>query len=211
MISNNFKKSLMKQLILFTFFLFILSTRLIAQNGEIYQIGDRNDFCAGDYSDKVEMYKARQQSQNWCWAACIQSVLKKQGLYIDQCDIVKQAFGQSTCVDRPADCYTISRAAGGWNINGRRIRAYMSNEITAHNLINDLAYKYPLIIGLNMPNQNIGHAYVLTAIYFSYDSNNKKVPYKVVLRDPWPNNPSKTVLGWSDFYNRINCVTHVTF
>lgn len=199
-----------KNIILLTLILFV-TVDIYSQNGEIYQLGSGNDYVAGDFYDKVQGYKARQRSQNWCWAACVQMVLKNQGLYVDQCDIVKQGFGQSSCVDRPADCYTIEQAAGGWNIKGRRIRSSVNNSITAHDLIDDLAFKYPLIIGLDMPGQNIGHAYVLTAVFFRYDSNSRKRPYKVVLRDPWPSNPSRLELSWSDFYNRINCVTHVTF
>lgn len=197
--------------LIITIFLLSISTAIYSQQGEIYQIGTENNFCAGDYTNSVEGYKARQRSQNWCWAACVQMVLYKQGLYVDQCDIVKEGFGQSSCVDQPADCYTIENAAGGWFINGRTIRAWMDVELTPHDFIDDLAFKYPLIIGLNMPGQNVGHAYILTAVYFSYDMYDRKIPYKVVLRDPWPDNPSKLELGWEDFYNRINCVTHVTF
>ncbi|WGF93341.1 hypothetical protein [Aequorivita marisscotiae] len=87
----------------------------------------------------------------------------------------------------------------------------MEHNPTAHSIINDLAYKYPLIVGLNIPNQNIGHAYVLTAVFFQYDNYNRKIPYKVVLRDPWPSNPSRLELDWSDFIGRINCLTHITF
>ena len=199
----------LKTLLFPTIFLFFF-TQARGQ-GEIYQIGDNNDFCAGDLFGTVEGYKARQFSDNWCWAACIQMVLKKQGLFVDQCDIVINGFEQDECNDRPADCYVIKKAASGWDINGRSIEAWVDQDFNADGMIDDLAYHYPLIIGLNMPGQNIGHAYVLTAIYFSYNSRNQKVPYKVVLRDPWPENPSRLELSWSNFYNRINCVTHVTF
>ncbi len=188
-----------------------ISFDVFSQSGEIYQLGNGNEYVSGDFYGKVQGYKARQKGQNWCWAACVQMVLKNQGLYVEQCDIVKQGFNQKNCADKPANCYTIEQAAGGWNINGKRIKSAVNNSITPHDLIDDLAFKYPLIIGLDMPGQNVGHAYVLTAVYFRYDSNERKRPYKVVLRDPWPSNPSRLELSWSDFYNRINCVTHVTF
>jgi hypothetical protein len=200
------------KLLVITLFL-LLSEYPIAysQDGEIYQLGDENNYCAGDYYDKVEVYKARQRYDNWCWAACVQMVLKKQGLFVDQCDIVKQGFGQRTCKNEPANCATIQTAAGGWDIKGKSIQAAMNMNPTAHSMIHDLAFKYPLIIGLDMPGQDVGHAYVLTAVYFRYGANNKKIPYKVVLRDPWPDNPSRLTLSWSNFFNRINCVTHITF
>ena len=197
------------------FFICLLSLLFLAKGysqGEIFQIGNQNNYVAGVTTEKFRFYAAQQKSQNWCWAACIQMVLSYQGLFVDQCDIVKEAFDQSTCNDRPANCYDIERAAGGWNINGRRIQAYQEHTTpSAHDFINDLAYKYPLIIGLNMPGQDVGHAYVLTAVFYQYDRSNRKLPYKVVLRDPWPENPSRTELSWDDFKSRLNCVTHVTF
>lgn len=183
------------------------------QQGEIFQIGD-NDFVAGDLYNQVESYKAKQNGENWCWATCVQMVLKKQGLYVEQCDIVKHGFGQQFCKDLPADCFIIKEAANGWIVDGKMIKAKVEenlSDITPHVLIDDLAFKYPLIIGLNIDNQPVGHAYVLTAIYFSYDAYNRKIPYKVVLRDPWPGKPSRVELSWDNFFQRINCVTHVTF
>lgn len=201
----------MKKNYSFLIFLFYSVVGVFSQSGEIYQIGNENNYVAGDFYNKVQGYKARQQSQNWCWAACVQMVLKNQGLYVDQCDIVRQAFGQNSCTDKPADCYTIRNAAGGWNISGKRVRAWVNNSFSASQLIHDLAFKYPLIVGLDMPGQNIGHAYVLTAIFFRYNNRDEKIPYKVVLRDPWPSNQSRVELKWSDFHNRVNCVTHVSF
>ncbi|MEM0517857.1 papain-like cysteine protease family protein [Aequorivita flava] len=187
------------------------STMIVcSQSGNIFQIGDTNNYAAAVKSDRFNYHVARQESQNWCWAACIQMVLDYQGLEVGQCEIVNNAFGQG-CIDRPADCYTIQNAAAGWRVNGYPIKAYMEHNPTAHSIINDLAYKYPLIVGLNIPNQNIGHAYVLTAVFFQYDNYNRKIPYKVVLRDPWPSNPSRLELDWSDFIGRINCLTHITF
>ena len=201
----------MKRKIILTLFVLFGIYYMMSQSGEIYQIGTSNNYVAGDYFDKVQRYKARQKSQNWCWAACVQMVLKNQGLFVDQCEIVKQGLGQKFCIDKPANCFTIEDAAGGWIINGKKIKSWVDDNLSPHELINDLAFKYPLIIGLNMPGSDIGHAYVLTAVYFKYDSSNRKIPYNVVLRDPWPSNPSRKVLSWSNFYNRINCVTHVTF
>jgi hypothetical protein len=196
-----------------TWLLILLVLPSIASSqGEIYQIGNANDYVAGVTSERFRYVAARQKSQNWCWAACVQMVLNYQGLDVDQCDIVKEGFGQSRCVDAPADCYDIQRAAGGWNINGRRIRSSVNTNFSnVHKLINDLAYKYPLIVGLDMPGQRIGHAYVLTAIFYQYDSRDRKIPYKVVLRDPWPSNPSRQEISWREFQNRLNCITHVTF
>lgn len=178
--------------------------------GEVYQIGDANDYAAAVKTEKFQFFIAEQNYDNWCWAACIQMVLHYQGQKFDQCSIVKKALRMTSCINQPADCYTIETGATGWTINGRVVKARVDFTPSAFELIDQLAFKAPVIIGLNMPGQNIGHAYVLTAVFFQYDSNNKKIPYKVVLRDPWPSNPSRKEIGWNDFIKRINCITYVT-
>jgi len=178
------------------------------RKGEILQLGDGNNYCAAIETSKFIYYVARQEYDNWCWAACIQMVLNYQGIKISQNDIVRKAFG--AIVNRPAGCQVMTSAADNWNYGGVVIKAWHQTDTDQFELIDDLANKYPVIIGLNMPNQNIGHAYVLTAIYFQYNDSKKKIPYKVALRDPWPDNPSRTELTWKDFTSRINCIVHVT-
>lgn len=189
----------------------LLTTVSVFSQGRIFQIDSRNDFAAAVKTEKFQFYEAFQNEDNWCWAACIQMVLDYQGLFVDQCTIVKKAFKTSRCVNRPADCYTIEDGVDGWSVNNRQIEGEVDFSPSAYELIDQLAYRNPVIIGLNMPGQNIGHAYVLTAVFFSYDSNDRKVPDKVVLRDPWPDNPSRQEFEWSDFVNRINCITYVTY
>ena len=136
-------------------------------------------------------------------------VLKYQGMKISQKEIVTKAYG--AIVNRPADCNTTTNAANGWNFNGKVIKAWAVNSSTPKSFIDALAHKYPIIIGLNMPHQNVGHAYVLTAVFYRYDSDNNYVPYKVRLRDPWPYNKNIYETDWADFSQRINCIVHVTY
>jgi len=196
---------------IFTTIIFITVYSIGFSQGRIFQIDGRNDYAAAVKSEKFKFYAAAQEENNWCWAACIQMVLNYQGSYIDQCKIVKKAFRTTQCINKPADCYTIEDGINGWTVNNKQINGKVDFSPSAHELIDQLAYRNPVIIGLNMPNQNIGHAYVLTAVYFKYDSNNRKIPYEVVLRDPWPENKSRQVFGWNDFVSRINCITYVTF
>ncbi|WGF93340.1 hypothetical protein [Aequorivita marisscotiae] len=70
------------------------STMIVySQSGNIFQIGDTNNYAAAVKSDRFNYHVARQESQNWCWAACIQMVLDYQGLEVGQCEIVNNAFG----------------------------------------------------------------------------------------------------------------------
>jgi len=209
MINKKFKIKNNKNLLTTIFIIAIYSIGF--SQGRIFQIDRKNNYAAAVKTERFKFYAAAQEENNWCWAACIQMVLDYQGSYIDQCTIVKKAFGTPQCINQPADCYTIEDGIDGWTVNDKVINGEVDFSPSAHELIDQLAYRNPVIIGLNMPNQNIGHAYVLTAVYFRYDSNNKKIPYRVVLRDPWPENPSRQEFGWNDFVSRINCITYVTF
>jgi len=201
----------MKKLIIIILLFF--SVQWLFGQGEIYKIKGEyyrgnQVYCAGVKTDIFKYSAASQENDNWCWAACVQMVLHYQGVYVSQRDLVRKAFG--TTENRPANGAAIVRAANGWRVDGKTIVAGMGNKSTI-NLIDDLAFHYPVIIGLDMPGQNVGHAFVLTAIFYYYDDNNTMRPYKVVLRDPWGynDNPSRHELGWSDFYNRINTIVHV--
>lgn len=201
----------MKRHLLITLLLFIFNNSF-AQNrvrGEIYQLGNSPIYVAAITRDHFEFFEARQQFDNWCWAACTQMVLNYQGVSVNQEQIVVKAFGR--LINTGADCSTIVNAASGWNLNGTRIRAFSVDSRSPGSMIDALANKYPIIIGLNMPNQSIGHAYVLTAVYFNYDSTGQKIPFKVTLRDPWPTNNETVELDWNDFSHRINCIVHVTY
>ncbi|MFN5318979.1 MAG: C39 family peptidase [Bacteroidia bacterium] len=187
--------------------LYLIKAYAINAQGEIYQMGDKNDFCAAVLTDQFKFYHAEQEYDNWCWAACIKMVLNYQGVKVEQKDIVKKAYGK--IVNEPADCYIMTRAANGWDYNGMQIKAWQVSNVIAKDLIDALAYKYPVIIGLNMPGQEVGHAYVLTGIRFYY-KNKREIPYKVILRDPWPPNKDKIEIEWEDFKSRINCIVHVT-
>ena len=197
-----------RKLNLFILLCFFSIASFAQQTGEIYQIGDGNDYCAAVKTSVFEFYQAEQQYDNWCWAACIQMVLNYQGIKISQCNIVSKAYGQ--CINATADCNVMVKAANGWNYNGASIRAWETDDVSSKDLIDALAFKYPVIIGLRNPQVSVGHAYVLTAVYFRYDADHNKIPYKVKLRDPWPTHAHIYETSWRDFSNRINCIVHVT-
>jgi hypothetical protein len=199
------------KLITFLFFsCFVLKTYGQPREGVVYQYPD-GSYSAGVQSENFQFIAAQstQNKTNWCWAACVQMVLRYQNLDVRQDVIVTKAYGST--VNQPADCGVIANAANNWNIGGKTIRTYQQSSANGPQLVDDLARKYPVIIGLNIPGQNIGHAYVLTAIFYTRNAQNQIVPWKVVLRDPWPNNPSRLELPWDNFRSRINCIVRATF
>lgn len=197
----------MKKIRLIILCLTILMSDL-AFGQSIIQLGP-NYFSAGIPSQEFEFYSAaqysgRQRQTNWCWAACVQMVLNYHGLYVTQEQVVQKIYGN--LVDQPAGQQQIMNALSGWapNYQGRVSQIFCQSGVTSINdITNNLAYKWPLIVGLSNPQGGVGHAYVLTAIYYSTDMYNNTVPDKVVLRDPWPGSPSRQEMSWYEFSNRV--------
>lgn len=177
------------------------------------QIGP-HEYVAGVPSEQFVHFAApeglgRQRSQNWCWAACIQMVLNYHGLYISQEQIVSRVFGQM--VDAPAAPQQMMAALQGWapDTRGR----FSQIEADAHNLdaasvIQDLEYRWPLIVGLT-GRGNTGHAYVMTACYYHLEDGGQPVIYRFVLRDPYPTNASRVELSAQEFAARCSFATRV--
>lgn len=199
-----------RRVILFSLIMVLLSfySNEFAQNrkGQIFYSQDDGLYWAAIKTDYFREFVARQCSMNWCWAACTQMVLNYQGVNVTQEEIVERVFGAQ--VDRPGNVNDIVKGASGWYVKGRRIYAGYDHPLSAQKMINDLVNKYPLIVGLSIPNQEIGHAYVLTGISFLKYGDNI-VPQGVILRDPWPDNASRTTLTWSDFSNRVHTIVHI--
>lgn len=188
----------------------IVFTPLMAysQNRRGQILFSKNDglYWAAIETTYFKTYVARQRSQNWCWAACTQMVLNYQGVNVSQEQIVERVFGSR--VDRPGSAQNIVQGASGWYVDGRTIGAKADNSFIPQKMINDLVNKYPLVVGLSIPGQNVGHAYVLTGISFQKQGD-AIYPHSVILRDPWPDNQSRLVLSWSDFSSRAHTIVHI--
>lgn len=197
--------------------LFVFSSWLalsVSSNADIRQL-QPNLFVAGVPSAEFEYFvspnkNGRQRQANWCWAASIQMVLNYHGLYVSQEQIVQRIYG--TQIDRPANSNQILNALTGWAPDSRgRYSSIHANPYTSSGseIVKALANKWPLIVGLRNPQGGIGHAVVVTAVYYSVDQYNNPVFRSVVIRDPWPNSPSKQELSWNEFQSRLMFMTQV--
>lgn len=174
----------------------------------------KNYFVAGVPSNEFEFFAApqlqgRQRQKNWCWAATTQMVLNYHGLYVTQEQIVERIFG--ALIDAPGQPNQILEALSGWapDVRGRFSEIFASPYIfQGSDIVNDLAYRWPLIVGLRQPSQ-VGHAYVLTAVFYSVGRYDQPFFHKVVLRDPWPCNPSRVEISWLEFQSRFMFATRV--
>ena len=207
------KHSLLSTLLL-SLFLLLSGT----SSADTQPYGDTGFFVAGVPTNEFVDFAApetagRQKMENWCWAACVQMVLNYHGLYVKQQDVVSRIFGDT--VDRPANGEQILSALSGWapDARGRRsaIQARVHNQPQDHaSIIRDLDKKWPLIVGLaGARGAATGHAYVLTAAYFSQDHFGNPIIRKVVLRDPFPGYESRTELDADEFWQRLQFITSV--
>ncbi|HMG72801.1 MAG TPA: papain-like cysteine protease family protein [Pyrinomonadaceae bacterium] len=214
----------MQRLICASILLFVFTPASLA---DIVQVAP-NSYIAGVNTVEFQYFVApewagRQRQQNWCWAACVQMVLNYHGLYVTQEQVVQRVFGQQ--IDQAADEAGILTALTGWlpDNRGRFSAITASPYVWDEALVNDLAYKWPLIAGLRNEDGLSGHAYVLTALQFhkeTYVSGYNRVlvggrwynvpTYAqrlvfdyVVLRDPWPTNESKQVWTWAKFRSQL--------
>lgn len=204
----------MRKLLQVTFLLVIwLGMGFGLARADIRSLGP-NLFVAGVPSDAFEFYAAperegRQRQANWCWAACIQMTLNYHGLYVTQEQIVARVFGN--LADAPAEPRVILAALSGWAPDARgRFSVVYADPYVWHGaqIIQDLAYRWPLIVGLARPGA-IGHAYVLTAVVYSVGSYGEPVLHRVVLRDPWPGSPSRVEMSWREFQARVQFAARV--
>ncbi|WP_156815179.1 papain-like cysteine protease family protein [Amphritea japonica] len=192
---------------------FIMAHSAIS-NADIYQL-QQNLFVAGIQSGEFDYFASpnkngRQRQANWCWAASIQMVLNYHGLYVSQEQVVQKIYGGQ--IDQPANSNQILNALTGWapDNRGRSSSIYAKPYTSSgRELVQALANKWPLIVGLRNPNGGIGHAVVLTAVYYSVDQFNNPILNGVVLRDPWPGSPSRQKLSWNEFQSRLMFMTQV--
>jgi hypothetical protein len=176
------------------------SQPLVYPNGYVIQ-----NCTAGIPSGVLQFVAARQQSSQWCWAACIQMMFRVYGYDLPQALLVQQTWGG--IVNMPANPTQILNALNRIYVDrsGRRFRAsgdaFTVNISTA---INDLSNRSPLIVGA------LGHATVLTALSYTHSNKGEFQITNATVRDPWPQSPSRRTLSPQEWFNinfaaRIRC------
>lgn len=165
-----------------------------------------NLWVAGLRTANVEVFAApgnmgRQRRQNWCWAASVQMMLNLTGLVVTQEQVVERIYGGD--LDSPANGEQIIAALSGWAFtrSGRPANLHPVQLTADQELIDDLRLGWPLIVGLQNPDGG-GHAEVITAVTYGMGPGGEPDFRSVVLRDPWPFNPSRVEMPWSEFKSR---------
>lgn len=180
-----------------------------SSSAEIVQVGP-GLFAAGVPSNQFQFFAAPQRMSNWCWAACVQMTLNYHGLFVSQEMVVQRIFGNQ--INQPGQPQMILAALSGWSADARgRFSAIHASPyvIRGSQIVGDLANRWPLIVGLR--GNPIGHAYVLTGVYYTVNQfNNEPIFQGVVLRDPWPGNPSRKEMTWAEFEQNLMFIARVS-
>lgn len=136
-----------------------------------------------------------QEKGNWCWAACVQMILRYNGQYVSQSDIVARVFGDS--FNRTASGNQIESVFDGWR--GYSVHSFQSKK--SRYFIDEISSGHPLIIGIGE------HAYLLTHIYYKKTSNGLLHPFKAILINP--SLGKEEVKDWDQFYQTLNNVSSI--
>ena len=122
----------------------------------------------------------RQESREWCWAACIEMVFGYYGHRVSQSRIVRETWGG--LVDKPVhERQLLDDLNRSWTDNrGRRFRSNADVFDQPAAGVADLRRNRPLILG------TLGHTVVLTAITLEIDDFSGRWNIaEAVVYDPW--------------------------
>lgn len=176
------------------------------REGSIVNIGSNVSVAMVD--DYFDYCHHRQLYENWCWAACVQMVLDYMGLSATQSSIVTRVYGDTYNVT--ADGSNIVEALDGWYVDGSYIHVQNEKQKNAKTLIDKLVMHSPLIVGLDESYSQVGHAYVLSHIFFERESDGSMMPTRVLVVNPAKSGDMEESLSWTSFYNRINTIVSIS-
>ena len=169
--------------------------------------GNSRTTVIGIPSDLMTYCAAKQEKQNWCWAACIQMVYSTQGIKVSQENIVKATLG--VAVDVPGGLDQFMEALKGWkpSQSGRKSleASIYPGSPQLSTLTLSLKNKTPVILAISYPGQDVGHAVVITAVHLEASSAGKELTREII-RDPDPSLSSqkgKRELSPDEFKNSM--------
>jgi hypothetical protein len=185
----------------------LVPTRANAAQGQLITRAGPDLWVAGLQRANVEVYAApenmgRQRRQNWCWAASVQMMLNLAGLVVTQEQVVQRIYGGD--LDSPANGPQIMAALSGWAFtrNGKPASLHPRPLASYREMVEDLSLGWPLIVGLQNADGS-GHAVVITAVTYGMGPPGGDPDFRtVIIRDPWPFNPSRVEMSWSEFRSR---------
>lgn len=183
----------MKRMPLLIISLWVSLTAVAQPRGEVVCI-DKSVFVAF-CGDSFEEYICKQEKDNWCWAACVQMIMRCYGEWESQSNIVERVYGEA--YNWTSTGNDIAEAFNGWN--GWRVKSFKQKSVQI--LIDELLSHGSILVG------KAEHAYLLTQIYYTKDYKGNLNPFKAILINP--KTAKEEVRDWSDFFPKINTIVSI--
>lgn len=87
----------------------------------------------------------------WCWAACVEMVLRSNGSAVDKCDVVNKQFDQTTCCqapdsnscNQPMPIGQIQAVYQAWGVSA----PFIDNQLTFESLQAETSNGHPVQVG----------------------------------------------------------------
>lgn len=152
---------------------------------------ERRVFRSGVNSQYFNFYYTRQYRTNWCYAACIEMIMRYNGIAIFQEDVAVRTCKTNAFSDRtncPASILQISerlnlcgtdRLGKSYCVDGIQYKGHP----TAEWLIGEMRNHRPVMVAIK--GNTIGHVVLITGIEWRILPSGKKQIFKMFIRDPW--------------------------
>ena len=161
-------------------------------------------------------FEARQQRQDWCWAAAISMVMKYHGIPVSQCAAL-EALGYNCRSPELQFGNQSSIALAIKTINARKrshsplVDARTDAYGDGTPIFDDLANNLPAILGMKpRKGEELGHVYVLLGINYSWIPipDGKPVIWYATVFDPLQNRRIK--MSGHEFRRKLNFIVRVS-
>ena len=147
--------------------------------------------CFVTFCEMPDDFISTQEEDNWCWAACVQMMLRFNNEWLEQSEIVELVYGRP--YDWTASGNAIAEAFDGWDY----CQAKSFRQKSTRTLIDELNAHGPVMVGTGE------HANLLTHIYYTRDLS----PFKAILINP--KTGREEVRNWSDFFPAVNTIVSI--
>ncbi|MEI6235782.1 MAG: papain-like cysteine protease family protein [Planctomycetota bacterium] len=166
-------------------------------------------------SDAIDLCYAKQQEPLWCWAACIEMILRIHGFaMVTQDSIVRVLYPSSSvsyAPNVPANYRQMTQLLNSKLGSGREGWANFHSGVPSLKLLyHQITRGCPVILLYTPPGATIGHAVLLTAVDVCKTPTGLKI-VQLIFRDRQPNAPhdgkmlgvgrdfAKTITGYITF------------
>jgi len=149
-------------------------------------------FKVGIDTSRFDKVYAKQENSMWCWAACLEMIMRHNGVNISQDEFAKHSCGvnwQGIPNNCPASFNVITNYLNSFwfDATDEYCLSASLNYGTPDlfRVYNELNLGNPVVVSYRNSNAVIGHAVLITGIegYFLHDS---MFVTKFIIRDPWP-------------------------